>query len=55
MPFFSLHFTYSAWHLVSLLLLLTESQQACAFSSVFHTVEGQCSEADQGGMSVSNG
>ena len=54
-PSFTLHFVCSAWHLVSLLLWLTESQQACAFSSVLYTVEGQCIEADQGGMSVSHG
>ena len=36
MPFFSLHFACSACHWVSLLMLLTESQQACALSSVVH-------------------
>ena len=56
MPFFSLHFACCAWHWVTLLLLLlTESQQACAFSSVLYTVEGLCIEADRGVMSVSNG
>ena len=55
-PSFSLHFICSAWRWVSLmLLLLTESQRACAFSSVLYTVEGQCTEADRGGMFVSNG
>ena len=54
-PSFSLHFVYSAWYWVSLLVLLTESQQACAFSSVLYTVEGQCTEADWGSIPLSNG
>ena len=54
-PSFSLHFIYSAWHWVSLLVLFTETQQACIFSSVLYTVEGQCTEADRGSIPVSNG
>ena len=49
-PFFSLHLACSAWHRVT--LLLTESQQACAFFFVLYTVEGQCIETDWDGMSV---
>ena len=39
-PFFLLYFAYSTWHWVTLLLLLTESQQTCAFLFVLYTVEG---------------
>ena len=51
-PSFSLHFTCSTWHWVS--FVVVDSQQACTFSSILNTVKGQCTEANQSGMSVSN-